>query len=603
MQPILIQNKKEEVRILIALWGEKYINDFLKLNLRSLLASGNIPALVNAYSSHFIVLTTEEDIPIFKKNLVFKQLNKICPVSFITINDLIVFSNYSTTLTLAYDRAVKSTGEMMLNTYFIFLTADYIMADGSFEGLIRYIKKGYSGICAGNFQVVEEQLKPYLIKQINPATQSLSLKPRELLKRSFKSLHPISFTNIYHQNLTHNYYANRFFLKVNNDLIAARFYLLHMICIKPETMDYKVGASCDYSFIPEMCPSGNIGIINDSDDYLVVEMQPRNQDAKFIQSGAYDFNKLASALSEWTTKQHRENAKHTIYYHTTDLLAEEKKKIEEDLDKLIKVKLKKLYKYKAKPHYQHPYWIGAIKAFKQQKAVLQNTLPYEYLNLTVLNNTTAKKIYYKLFGLPPFVRFYHHRWNEYRMVKNQIAQYTSSEPKDEIAVFYESYENDFMQYSYWFKKSLEVNNHFYIKKLMHAKNKLKELKKSKFKVCILMIRLECLSNIKEILRVLYPLVKNNGKVLIFIPNHRNFASRISYNFSREFIHYLSYIHHSPFKVNKIHTIHNNLTFLGEAIMHQIKLTYAYNKKIKFIFFGLCAIPCVLIAIIRNLLLR
>ena len=163
----------------------------------------------------------------------------------------------------------------MLNTYFIFLTSDYIMADGSMMGLIRYIKKGYSGIYAGNYQVAEENIKPLLLNLIDPDTSVMTVKPRELMRQSVPYLHSVTLANFLDQTGSHNSDPNRFFIRRDSQLIAGRFYLLHMLCVKPETLNYRVGASCDYSFIPEMCPSGNIAIINDSDDYFVIEASKR----------------------------------------------------------------------------------------------------------------------------------------------------------------------------------------------------------------------------------------------------------------------------------------------------------------------------------------
>ena len=120
-------------------------------------------------------------------------------------------------------------------------------------------------------------------------------------------------------------------------VIAGRFYLLHMLCIKPETTQYRVCSSCDYSFIPEMCPSGNVAIIDDSDDYLVVEAQSKEHQVESVTWGPYDQKKLTHALSEWTTKQHRENANQNIYYHSRDITDSEKVAIENKLNKFTNV--------------------------------------------------------------------------------------------------------------------------------------------------------------------------------------------------------------------------------------------------------------------------
>ena len=83
--------------------------------------------------------------------------------------------------------------------------------------------------------------------------------------------------------------------------MLGRFYLMHMLCVRPEVTNFIIGSSCDYSFIPEMCPSGNVEAITDSDEYLVVELQPRRHEVGFLRPGPLQPRQLASSLSEWTT--------------------------------------------------------------------------------------------------------------------------------------------------------------------------------------------------------------------------------------------------------------------------------------------------------------
>ncbi len=102
-------------------------------------------------------------------------------------------------------------------------------------------------------------------------------------------------------------------------------------------MDYQVGASCDYSFIPEMCPSGRVAIINDSDDYLVVEIQPHSHELQYIEWGLGNQNNLINVLIEWTTSQHRKNAEATIYFHANELGEDLKREIDNKLKSFIDV--------------------------------------------------------------------------------------------------------------------------------------------------------------------------------------------------------------------------------------------------------------------------
>lgn len=594
-----MENKHHQVRILLAVWGEKYIKDFLQLSLPSLLAPGNIPAMAKVYPLRLVFLTQDTDIDVFENNQVFKKLKEVCAVEFISIKDLIVFSHYSTTLTLAYDRAVRLTGEQMLNTYFVFLTADYVMANGSLEGLMRYIKKGYSGICAGNFQVIEEEFTPYLLSQFDAENQAISIQPQELLNESFKHLHPIVFASMYSLNISHNYHVNRFYLRQDSKVLAGRFYLLHMLCIKPETTEYRVGSSCDYSFIPEMCPSGNVGIITDSDDYLVVEIQPKIHELEYINPGRYDCKKLTQALSEWTTERHRENAKHTIYFHSRKLFENDISYIEAKLDDFIDNDLASLKFYEVQPYYNHPYWLGALAAFNKQKNILRDHKDCDYFNTLLNDNTWIKKIYYRCFGTPPVVFPWHHRWYEYCSVINVIKRYINSNNYDDCIILYEDHSSEFMWYYTWLKNALHVKHQYHSKSILRSKEKLKELENNSFSVCVLMLRAELLHSVQDTLTLIKSFLKKEGKLLILIPNTKNHYSQVIYDFRSEFAYRINYINSIGFHIADIKTINNNVTFLGEMAIYRIKKYFSYSKKTKFAIYALLVAPAVLFNLMKN----
>ncbi len=213
---------------------------------------------------------------------------------------------------------------------------------------------------------------------------------------------------MYAEKKLNNYQANRFFLRYSQNTLLGRFYLLHMLCIKPETTDYQISSSCDYSFIPELCPSGNIAIIDDSDDYLVIEMQPQEHEVKHVNFGPYDFERLVVSLAEWTTIQHRENAKKIIYYHTNDMSAETKSKIEARPDPFINALTQALEKHETQPHRNHPYWIGAIKAFNQARNIIKEEKTSNYFDLSSLSyNNRWMKLSQRFLGTPPSVNRWH----------------------------------------------------------------------------------------------------------------------------------------------------------------------------------------------------
>jgi len=596
--------QETSVCILLGVWGEKFIKDFLQLSLLSLLAPGNIPALVKNYKTKFIFLTRSHDINVFETDPAFQLLKAYCDIEFTSINDLIVIGNYSTTLTLAYDRAIKSTGERMLNTYFIFLTSDYIMADGSFEGLMRYMAKGYSGICAGNFQVVQESMEPFLLGHIDKQAGYMQIKPRELLRESFKHLHPITITSLFEGSKIHNYYANRFFIRENKNILAGKFYLLHMLCIKPETTDYQVGSSCDYSFIPEMCPSGNIAVITDSDDYLVVEIQSNDHELNFIRSGPYIIKKLVTMLSGWTTKQHRENITNTIFYHTGNLTHEQKQRISDKFTPFIDNISTKLNKYKAKPYRGHPYWIGAVDALNQHKSIIKDIDTCDYFDLTPLVYLSKfRRLFYTLFGMPPNVYPWHYRWLEYQTVTSILKKHMLHTQPDKTVVLYNSYHAPFMRYSNWFKNTMRVTHHYYTANLANSALTLAELRQTNPELCFLFTKFDHLSKIGKSIRLIKSILPSSTKIILCITNEKTYFPGFIFDFQREFAYNMGSIINTDYQIKDIAPVFDNFSLLGTMAVMRITESLDYSRTWRFLCYFLFGIPGTLLSFLRNCLRR
>src|SRR5262249_48922015 len=115
----------------------------------------------------------------------------------------------------------------------------------------------------------------------------------------------------------------------------------------------------DYSFIPEMCPSGNVVAFSDSDEYLVVEMQPREHESRNLRPGPIEVSEVAEGLLEWTTAEHRANIARSILYHA----AERPAKLAEFITQsgaFVDAVSRRLVRSQPHPHRNHHYWIGSV---------------------------------------------------------------------------------------------------------------------------------------------------------------------------------------------------------------------------------------------------
>jgi hypothetical protein len=506
---------------LLPLWGFDYVKTFLDVALPTWLAEGNLPAVAGMVPTEFVFLTSREDEIYLRAHPGFDRLSAVCRTTVHYIDHLIIGSNYSTTITLSYVEAIRATGDEMRDICFLFLVSDYIVADGSFRTVVERIMAGRDAILVGNFQVVEEDALPWLtdLLQAHPTVQRI--EPRKLMKWALSHLHPVTVANTVNYPLTHNAHTNRLFWRVDSQTLIGRFYLMHMIAIRPEVDDFVIGSSCDYSFVPEMCPSNNVEVIGDSDDYLVIELQPRKHEAKFLKSGPLQVDALAGSLNEWTTARHRENSAFTAVFHADDIPSSLGDAVAE-ADRFIAEVASKL-KQPPKPIREHPYWTGAIAGFNEESGAILTRdewrsvlgLPSPALDSAWIARWIAENIRFALFGQPPHVRLWHPRYPDYSLIAPKLGGF-ASDPQGSLLMVADRptiFTATFADGGY---RAVRIN----MSHMLEQPHDVYEPLQRRFGVCLLEIGEPDLPRADEILDRIAPMMRDGGTLLLSLTASR-----------------------------------------------------------------------------------
>jgi SAM-dependent methyltransferase len=516
--PRELRSPPKAATLLLPVWGYSYVRQFLESGLPTLLAPGNVPAVAAALPTEFVILTSVDDVPLILEHPAFKRLGAICKATIHPIDHLITDTNYSTTITLAYAEAVRDVGETMIDTCFFFLVSDYIVADGSFANVLKRMQRGASAVVVGNLQITRETALPWLQRKLTDNQNSLALQPRELMQWAFNNLHPITLANIVNIPFSHNLHTNRLLWRVDSNTMLGRFYLMHMLCVRPEVTDFIIGSSCDYSFVPEMCPSANVDIITDSDEYLVIEMQPRSHEARAVRSGPIEIRTLAKRLSEWTTTAHRENANHSLLFHAHEVPPNIGRSIEE-ADAFIADVARK-FSREPLPHRGHPYWIGAMAAFREAGGQKLNDDEWSYaLDLSeVPNKLTTWLLWhskFSLLGRPPHVLPWHPAWPDFRTVLREIHTFFIK-PNQRMLML----SNEPTPFSVALAASGErvhrLRCHPFLKNPSERYARLH----GQFDLCLIELDEQYMEDGGELIDRIVPLMKNGGRIILFVLNRR-----------------------------------------------------------------------------------
>jgi hypothetical protein len=506
------------IKILLPVWGYNYVRQFLKCCLPTLLAPGNVPALAAALPTEFVLLTSADDAAFIQEHPTFKRLTGICEAKVKSIDHLITDGNYSTTITLAYTEAVREVGEAMLDTCFFFLVSDYVVADGSLANALERMQSGTSAIVVGNFQVARENALPWLQDRLTTTKHTLALPPRELMRWALQHLHPATLANIVNIPFSHNSHTNRLFWRVDNSTIIGRFYLMHMLCVRPEVTDFVIGASCDYSFVPEMCPSGDVEAIADSDEYLVIELQPLEHESRFLRPGAVKLRALAKSLSEWTTSVHRENARHTVIFHASDIPVQLSSKIAE-ADAFV-AEVAQLLRRKPRPYRGHPYWRGAVAAYHDAIGQKLNESDWKYaLGFSGSDSWLTTWMLYRarrtVMGAPPYVLPWHPSWPDFKVVLRELATFLTDRNQRLLML-----SNEPTAFSLALADNGECVHRMRCVPFLKRASECYLPLHGKFDLCLLELPEVDLRYADKLVDRIVPLLKRNGRIIIFVRNKR-----------------------------------------------------------------------------------
>lgn len=356
---------KLKVRFLTVIWGARYVEEFARISLPSYLAAGNLPFVASETTLEIIILTSSESLAKFDELPIFRKLKSLCPVRFILIDDLITAGNYGVTLTLAYARGIIDSGAEQTNTTFVFMNSDFVLADGSLRTLVGMLRKQHRCIMAPSLRASAETTLPLLTTAVDSVDHTLTMEPRRMVKLAFDHLHPTVIGKTITQDLVTCATHNQIYWQVDGATLLGRYHLIFMLAIQPEVPMGPVNSYCDYGFVPELVPSGEFAVMDDSDTFFMLELQPAAQERNFLRCGTKSLADMAAELSRWTTREHRRFAAVDVVFRSgepTAALAP----MRGEAEKFV-TNLHSRMSRKPKDHVDHYYWVSGLQAWASLK--------------------------------------------------------------------------------------------------------------------------------------------------------------------------------------------------------------------------------------------
>lgn len=310
-------------RVIIPVWGAKYIGRLNAACLPALLAPGNLPHLAEHYDCELVIVTESSLFEAVRELPSIKQAQRYAKLHLVAIDDALSHPYYyGLTITYALYRGFSDLGEAAKDVWLLFLNADFILADGSYRSLVSRMQAGERCIFSPSYCVIEEEVRPVLNKCAAEGGGILSIAPREMAGLILDHKHFTIRAKIINWQMYRIDRVDQFYYQHDNDTLIGRQLPIAVVAFRPERVPPEPVTFWDYGVVAEVCPTAPLCVLGDSDDFLMLELRGRETMQGQLRLGWMNPEEIARDLSLWTTKDQRDCGEFPLLLHRKNLPAD-----------------------------------------------------------------------------------------------------------------------------------------------------------------------------------------------------------------------------------------------------------------------------------------
>jgi hypothetical protein len=301
----------------VVVWGEAYIDTFLRIVLPSHLAPGNLPAFPGLGRCTYAIHTTAADVARFEASPAFRRLCELLPTRLVARPEGLDPED-------RYERLIQGTRDAVreareANAYLVILPPDNLYSEGTFPALARWAEAGRKAVVLPGIRLTQETAAPEFLRRWPPeAAGRLSYPPRALARLALEHLHPLSQSLFTDSDHFHNEWPSHIYWRVDADGFLCTACHLHPLMVDPGAGGALGDSTIDGAFLEELCADPrDAHVAQDSDEMLALELSPRGQFPPKPPGHANPY-RIARFIDNHTTALHRAFLDHPVRIHAGD---------------------------------------------------------------------------------------------------------------------------------------------------------------------------------------------------------------------------------------------------------------------------------------------
>jgi hypothetical protein len=264
--------QRPNVTLVTVVWGDWHSSAFFGLNLPTLFAPGNLPALIEECTTTYDIYARSSEVERIGQTLAFRLLQRLVPVRLNGIaEDLIVdpIRAHHELWLAAIDKAKREDALVLL------MPPDVAWSDGSLGYIGRSLARGRKAIFNCYLRVVSDTFARSFVERYQRADGVIAVPPREMVAFSMPHIHPL-MTAYSRDSENFPHHPEMIIWPVRGEGLLVRVLARECLLFDPKTYSLN-----EQSLIAVDAPPDEIDFAGDSDQLFAVSLAPLGKDMEW----------------------------------------------------------------------------------------------------------------------------------------------------------------------------------------------------------------------------------------------------------------------------------------------------------------------------------
>ena len=225
-----------QVKVVVPVWGSRYIETFTKVSLASQLSKNNLPLVSKKNKLEYVIYTLKKDIQYLENSEIVKNLKEFASVRFEIINKFKVKNTYRIYGQI-HHRELKKSSKKREGVFLI--NADFVFSDGFFYQTLKEIKKGKRVVNVICPRANSESIQNILLTQFNKSKNVIQVDSKKLSNLYLRNIHKMMKYHLFPKLKDDDYLPSTLMWRASNDSLYFRNFHFHPILIYPNLIRIK----------------------------------------------------------------------------------------------------------------------------------------------------------------------------------------------------------------------------------------------------------------------------------------------------------------------------------------------------------------------------